>query len=105
MASTDKMRKQREEDALRRAEQERAERKRKEEVERRRQAEAHERQRWDQMAQAKMLEKKSGEIEEAERRQDAFLRSIEEKQYGNGNSACPNPSVPSTPTPDLMSDN
>ena len=97
--------KQREEDALRRAEQERAERKRKEEVERRRQAEAHERQRWDQMAQAKMLEKKSGEIEEAERRQDAFLRSIEEKQYGNGNSACPNPGVPSTPTPDLMSDN
>ncbi|CAN5320795.1 hypothetical protein BH11CYA1_BH11CYA1_44900 [soil metagenome] len=103
MASTDKMRKQREEEALRRVEQERVERRKREEIERRRQTEAHERQRYDQMAQAKMLEKKSGEIDAAEARQDAFLRSIEEKQYGNGTSACPNP--PSTPTPDLMSDN
>ena len=105
MASQDKMRRQREEDALRRADLERAARKRKEEVERRRQKEAHRGWRSGRTAQDKKKKKKSGEIEEAERKQEAFLRSIEEKQYGNGNSACPNPSVPSTPTPDLMSDN
>lgn len=102
MPSMDKMRKLREEEALKRVEQERAERRRKEAVEHRRQMEEHERRRWDEMAQAKMLAKKSDEREAAEAKQDAFLRSIEEKQYGSGNSLSPRPNVPSTPTPDLM---
>jgi dTMP kinase len=102
MPSMDRMRKQREEDALRRAEQDRVERRKKEAIEHRRQMEEHERRRWDEMAQAKMLAKKSDELEEAAAKQEAFLKAIEEKQYGSGNSACPRPNPPSTPTPDLM---
>jgi len=98
----DNMRKQREEAALRRAELERVERRKREALDRRRQMEEHERQRWDEMAQAKMLAKKADEMAAGAAKQDAFLKSIEEKQYGSGTSAMPRPFPPSTPTPDLM---
>jgi|GEM_PF-680269 len=103
MPSMDKQRKMREEEALRRVEQERVERRKREALDRRRQMEEHERQRWDEMAQAKMLAKKADETAEGAAKQDAFLKAIEEKQYGSGTSAMPRPlSPPSTPTPDLM---
>jgi hypothetical protein len=81
--SVDKMRKQREEEAMRRADREREERRKREELERRRQAEEYERRRWDEMARSKQVDKKQAELISAEARQDALMKQLEEQKYAD----------------------
>jgi hypothetical protein len=80
MATADQQRRDREQAAIRRADEERAERKKRDELEKRRQMEAYERRRWDEMAKGKMLEKTAAETIAAEKKQDALMMELEAKK-------------------------
>lgn len=80
MASADSQRREREAAANRQIEMERAERRRREEVERRRQKEEFERRRWDEMARAKMNERRDEETAAAALKQDQLMKELEERK-------------------------